>query len=180
MNEQFDAGLTVFVSLNQYLKILGTMKKTITVTFFGLLAFSASAQVISTDMVQPKTVAVVEEALGIAETTFDFGKIQQGRPVTHEFIVSNVSKDTLKIEDVRASCGCTTPVWKREPVLANSSTKITVGYNAFAEGPFEKTVTIFFNGGQTKMMTIKGNVYKAPAAPAPENQGVELLKKSNQ
>ena len=64
MNEQFDAGLTVFVSLNQYLKILGTMKKTITVTFFGLLAFSASAQVISTDMVQPKTVAVVEEALG--------------------------------------------------------------------------------------------------------------------
>ena len=56
------------------------MKKTITVTFFGLLAFSASAQVISTDMVQPKTVAVVEEPLGIAETTFDFGKIPQGKP----------------------------------------------------------------------------------------------------
>jgi len=147
-----------------------------------ILTFLATAVIVNLAIAQGTNASLkpVAEILALKETSFDFGKIQQGRPVTHEFIVSNVSKDTLKIEDVRASCGCTTPVWKREPVMANSSTKITVGYNAYAEGPFEKTVTIFFNGGQTKMMTIKGNVYKAPAAPAPENQGVELLKKSNQ
>ena len=121
------------------------------------------------------------ELLVLKETSFDFSKIQQGRPVTHEFIVSNpASTDTLKIEDVRASCGCTTPVWKREPVAPNSSSKITVGYNAYNEGPFEKTVTITYNGGQTKVLTIKGSVYKAPTTAAPENQGVDLLKKSNQ
>ncbi len=121
------------------------------------------------------------QTLALKETSFDFGKIQQGRPVTHEFIVDNPSStDTLKIEDVRASCGCTTPIWKREPVAPNASTKITVGYNAASENAFEKTVTIFYNGGQTKMVTIKGVVFKAPATPAPENQGVDLLKKSNQ
>jgi hypothetical protein len=121
------------------------------------------------------------EVLVLKETSFDFGKIQQGRPVTHEFLVTNPSAtDTLKIEDVKASCGCTTPVWKREPVAPNSTAKITVGYNAYSENAFEKTVTIFFNGGQTKLLTIKGVVFKAPATPAPENAGVDLLKKSNQ
>ncbi len=147
-----------------------------------ILTFLATAVIVNLAIAQGTNAPIkpVAEILSLKETSFDFGKIQQGRPVTHEFIVTNVGHDTLKIEDVRASCGCTTPVWKRDPVQAGTSTKITVGYNAYAEGPFEKTVTIFFNGGQTKMMTIKGIVYKAPAAPAPENQGVELLKKSNQ
>jgi len=121
------------------------------------------------------------EVLVLKETSFDFSKIPQGRPVTHEFMIANPSgSDTLKIQDVRASCGCTTPVWKREPVAPGSDSKITVGYNAYNEGPFEKTVTITYNGGQTKLITIKGNVYKAPTTAAPENQGVDLLKKSNQ
>lgn len=121
------------------------------------------------------------EVLALKEMSFDFGKIPQARPVTHEFIIANpASTDTLKIEDVRASCGCTTPVWKREPVAPGASSKITVGYNAYNEGPFEKTVTVTYNGGQTKLITIKGSVYKAPTTPAPENQSVDILKKSNQ
>jgi hypothetical protein len=119
------------------------------------------------------------ELLVLKETFFNFGKIQQGRPVTHEFTLTNSVSDTLKIEDVRASCGCTTPVWKHEPVAPNAASGITVGYNAFSEGPFEKTVTIFYNGSKTRMITIKGEVYKAPAS-APENKGIQVLKQSNQ
>ncbi|MEP7278395.1 MAG: DUF1573 domain-containing protein [Bacteroidota bacterium] len=121
------------------------------------------------------------ELLVLREMSYDFSKIPQGRPVTHDFAISNPSgSDTLKIENVRASCGCTTPVWNHEPVAPSSSSKIMVGYNAYNEGPFEKTVTITYNGGQTKLITIKGIVYKAPTTSAPENQGVDLLKKSNQ
>jgi hypothetical protein len=149
------------------------MKTLLTLLATAVMVNFAIAQGTSTN-VKPAS-----EILVLKETAFDFGKIQQGRPVTHEFMVANVSNDTLKIEDVRASCGCTTPVWKREPVSPNGNTKITVGYNAYNEGPFEKTVTVFYNGGQTKLMTIKGNVYKTPATPAPENEGVQLLKKSN-
>lgn len=149
------------------------MKTLLTLLATAIMVNLAIAQGTST------TTKPAAEMLVFKETTFDFGKIQQGRPVTHEFTVANVSNDTLKIEDVRASCGCTTPVWKREPVSPNGSTKITVGFNAGTEGTFEKTVTVLYNGGQAKMITIKGNVYKAPVTPAPENQGVQLLKKSN-
>lgn len=146
-----------------------------------LLTLLATAIMVNLAIAQGTSTATkpAAEMLVFKETTFDFGKIQQGRPVTHEFAVANASNDTLKIEDVRASCGCTTPVWKREPVSPNGSTKITVGFNAGSEGTFEKTVTVLYNGGQAKMITIKGNVYKAPVTPAPENEGVQLLKKSN-
>lgn len=151
------------------------MKTLLTLLATAIMVNLAIAQ--GTSIAPPKPVA---EVLVLKETAFDFGKIQQGRPVTHEFFITNTGKDSLKLEDVRASCGCTTPVWKREPVAGGASSKITVGYNAYNEGPFEKTVTILYNGGQTKMMTIKGVVYKAPATPAPENSGVQLLKQSNQ
>lgn len=122
----------------------------------------------------------VKDLLTLKETAFDFGKIQQGRPVTHEFELVNSGSDTLKLENVQASCGCTTPVWKKDPVLPGGSTKINVGYNAASEGPFEKPVTVYYNGGQTKVLTIKGAVYKAPATSAPQNASIEQLKQTNQ
>jgi hypothetical protein len=117
-----------------------------------------------------------QETLMLPEKVYDFGKISQGRPVTHEFYFTNNSSDTLRLDNVQASCGCTTPVWKKDPVLPNNTSKITVGYNAAAEGPFEKTVTIFYNGNKTSAIKIKGEVTKAPVGPAPANSSIQLLK----
>jgi hypothetical protein len=55
-----------------------------------------------------------------------------------------------------------------------------VGYNAYGEGHFNKTVTIFYNNGQTKALTISGEVYKLPDTAAPENASVQFLKQTNQ
>ncbi len=118
-----------------------------------------------------------EEALLLKETEHDFGKIPQGKPVTYMFEVSNSSKADLKIDNVQASCGCTTPEWDREKAIAPGSTsKITVGFNAAAEGPFTKLITITYNGTETKQLTIKGEVWKTPAASAPANEAVNGLK----
>lgn len=118
-----------------------------------------------------------EEALLLKETEHDFGKIPQGKPVTYVFEVSNSGKTALKIDNVQASCGCTTPEWDREKAIEPGSTaKITVGYNAAAEGPFTKPVTITYNGTQTKQLIIKGEVWKTPAASAPANAAVNDLK----
>jgi Protein of unknown function (DUF1573) len=153
------------------------MKKIIAVLFLVAFAFSANAQVVSTDQVPPKTSAGAEEVLGMQETTFDFGKIPQGKPVTHIFDVVNNGKDSLKISNIQASCGCTTPEWEREKVqAAGGKTRITVGYNAAAEGPFSKFITITYNGTQTKQITIKGEVWKTPVASAPENKELKSLK----
>src|SRR6187399_763022 len=58
------------------------------------------------------TIAQADEMLTLKETEFDFGKIPQGKPVTHIFEVTNKSNVALKISNINASCGCTTPEWE--------------------------------------------------------------------
>lgn len=125
------------------------------------------------------TPAPAVEVVQVKESSHDFGKIPQGRPVTYTFEIVNIGKEPLKLDNVVASCGCTTPVWSKDPIAPGATAKIQVGYNAYAEGFFEKPITIQYNNGQTKMLTIKGTVYKAPPAPAPENASVKLLKQIN-
>src|SRR5262249_49030104 len=38
---------------------------------------------------------------------FDFGFAEQGTTVVHQFALKNTGKTTIRIEDVRSSCGCT-------------------------------------------------------------------------
>jgi Protein of unknown function (DUF1573) len=120
---------------------------------------------------------VLPETLEAKEMEFNFGKIPQGKPVTHIFIVTNTGKAPFKLDNVQASCGCTTPVWEREKMIAPGATAdITVGYNAAAEGVFTKPVTITYNGTQSKVIMIKGEVWKTPAASAPVNVAADDLK----
>ena len=122
-------------------------------------------------------VTPTDELLILKEKEFNFGKIPQGKPVVHIFEVENKSKDSLKIVNVQASCGCTTPDWEKDKVVApGSGTKITVGYNAAAEGPFTKFITVTYNGTQTRQITITGEVWKTPATSAPENKSTNDLK----
>ncbi len=121
-----------------------------------------------------------EETLNLKETEFDFSKIPQGKPVYHFFEIVNISKSPLKLDNVQASCGCTTPEWSREPIAPGATAKIRIGYNAAAEGFFEKYITITYNNStQTKQIKIRGTVWKAPDGPAPVNASVDLLKKQS-
>lgn len=134
------------------------------ILFFSLLCISALQAQNAT------------EAIELKEVEYDFGKIPQGKPVYHSFEVWNKTNAPLKLENVTASCGCTTPEWNREPIAAGASDKIKVGYNAAAEGYFEKYITVAYNGNQTKQIKIKGTVWKAPAGSAPANASVNFLK----
>jgi len=120
------------------------------------------------------------DVLQLKETTHNFGKIPQGRPATYTFEITNTGTEPLRLENVQASCGCTTPEWSKEAIAPGASANIKVGYNAYAEGVFNKTVTIFYKDHQTKAITITGEVFKAPATSAPENSSVQLLKQINQ
>lgn len=158
------------------------MKKIITFLIIALMAVAVNAQTTTTPVVtttpsEVKAIATPVETLVLKESEFNFGKIPQGKPVTHVFEITNAGKDSLKIVNVQASCGCTTPEWDRDKAIApGGSTKITVGYNAAAEGPFTKPVTITFNGTETKQIFIKGEVWKTPSASAPENKNLGDLK----
>jgi len=77
------------------------------------------------------------DILQVKETEHDFGKIPQGKPVFYYFDIVNTGNTPLKLDNVQASCGCTTPEWNREAIPAGASDKIKVGYNAAAEGGFD-------------------------------------------
>ncbi|MDZ4796007.1 MAG: DUF1573 domain-containing protein [Bacteroidota bacterium] len=124
-------------------------------------------------------VVPVEDKLTLKETEHDFEKIPQGKPVYYSFTITNNGKTPMKLDDVHASCGCTTPEWSREAIAAGASAQIKVGYNAAAEGAFEKFITITYNSTQTKQIKIKGIVWKAPEGSAPANASVDYLKKQS-
>jgi hypothetical protein len=118
-----------------------------------------------------------QDALQLKETEHDFGKIPQGKPVYYTFAIVNTGSQPLKLDDVHASCGCTTPEWSREPIAPGETANIKVGYNAAAENYFEKTITLTYNSNQSKVLKIKGTVWKAPEGAAPANASVQFLKK---
>jgi Protein of unknown function (DUF1573) len=156
------------------------MKKVFSI-FMALFMYTASfAQLTAVaKKVEPvvPTKAVIAEVLGLKETEYDFGKIPQGKPVTHNFEVLNFGSTGFKLENVTASCGCTTPDWnKEETIMPGKSSFINVGFNAGAEGPFAKQITINYNGGQNKIITIKGEVWKTPTTSAPINENILELK----
>jgi hypothetical protein len=156
------------------------MKKAFLLIISGLFmasAVNAQSGVIKTasPVISPKA-----DFLQLKESSYSFGKIPQGRPVIHVFEIINTGKEPLMLENVQASCGCTTPEWSREAIAPGATAPIKVGYNAYGEGHFNKTVTIFYNNGQTKALIISGEVYKLPDTAAPENASVQFLKQTNQ
>lgn len=124
-----------------------------------------------------KAVTPGAQSLVTNKEVHDFGKIPQGKPVTYSFEVKNTGTAPMVISNVQASCGCTTPEWDREkPIAPGAIALIKVGYNAQAEGPFTKPVTITYNDGVTKVINIKGEVWKTPAESAPANSAVSEIK----
>jgi len=148
------------------------MKKITTALLFLGVAWVAGAQTTQT------TTTPVNDVLQIKEMEHDFGKIPQGKPVYFFFEVQNTGTTALKLDNVQASCGCTTPEWNHEAIPAGAADKIKVGYNAATEGYFEKFITITYNGSQ-KQIKIKGTVWKAPVGSAPANASIQILKQQN-
>ena len=126
------------------------------------------------------TVAAAPDQLELKESEHNFGMIAQNKPVYYYFEVVNKGQTPLKLDNVSASCGCTTPEWSKDAIPAGGSQKIKVGYNAAADGIFEKYITITYNGNQTKQVKIKGTVWKAPTGSAPANESVQFLKQQIQ
>jgi len=109
-----------------------------------------------------------EPVITFEKDSHDFGKINEadGR-VTTVFNFKNEGMSPLVLSNVRASCGCTTPKWTKEPVEPGATGAITVTYNPNGRpGKFSKTITVTSNAKeQTMRLYIKGEVIPKPAQP---------------
>jgi hypothetical protein len=113
-----------------------------------LFLFASTALLSVSLFAQPRTpaqtapVKKAEDVVKFKELAFDFGKIKQGTPATHDFAFTNISNSPVIIESALASCGCTTPKKPEGAVNAGKSDMISAQYNAANVGPFNKSITI--------------------------------------
>jgi hypothetical protein len=123
--------------------------------------------------------ADITKVVTFSEENHDFGKIPYGKPVEFDITIKNVSADSVKIDNVKVGCGCTTPKYEAGKSYAPGETfKVTLGFSGYADGAFEKYVDIFFNNGLSKQIKFHGTGYKVPETPAPANGAVQKLKNS--
>ena len=77
---------------------------------------------------------------------YDFGALTEGDTVEHTFAFTNTGQFPLIINNITASCGCTTPEWPREPVAPGAKSSIRVRFNSRGKmGQQNKTITVFAN-----------------------------------
>lgn len=119
-----------------------------------------------------KPSSLTPENMNFKFSIHDFGTIQEGPTAEHEFEFTNTGKEPIIISNVSASCGCTTPSYSKDPVLPGKKGSVKAIYNTQGRvSPFTKTITITSNAG-IKVLTIKGEVEKAPSGSVPENNSM--------
>lgn len=94
-------------------------------------------------------------------TTHDFGKIAEEIGIaTCEFTFTNTGTKPIILQDIRTSCGCTTPSYTKEPVLPGKQGSIKVSYSTTGRaGSFDKKITVFTNEPENVYtLNIKGEV----------------------
>ena len=105
------------------------------------------------------------------EMEHQYGTIQKGGNGDCEFTFWNDGNEPLILQNVKASCGCTTPSYTQKPVMPGQSGVIKVHYNTNNVGGFSKTVTVTSNAVDNPrvVLRIKGNVKQdgTPAQPVP-------------
>ena len=95
------------------------------------------------------------------KTEHNFGSFMEAAGVqTTTFAFKNTGTAPLILNNVRASCGCTTPKWTRDPIAPNGTGEITVSYDPKNRpGIFNKTITVGSNAeNATVVLTISGSV----------------------
>lgn len=97
---------------------------------------------------------VVGPRIQFAELTHDFGKVEAGSVVKHEFIFTNTGTATLEITDVRPGCGCTTAgTWDRK-VEPGQTGRVPLQLNTTGfSGAVAKSATVTCNA------TSQNNLY---------------------
>ncbi|MBP7345960.1 DUF1573 domain-containing protein [Sediminibacterium sp.] len=97
------------------------------------------------------------ERVSIKNEKYDMGKVVFGKPVEYWVEVTNTSKEPLKLEGVRAGCGCTTPDFTPNQVFKPGETvKIKIQFNGSVLGKFTRFTDIMISGGLVKQTSFTG------------------------
>ncbi len=103
------------------------------------------------------------------EKVFNFGTINQGDKVTHEFKFKNTGKKDLIIHKIKASCGCTATSTSDKVIKPGKEASIKAIFNSRGKrGKQNKTITVITNSPSSyqNVLRITGTVL----IPKPQQQ----------
>jgi mono/diheme cytochrome c family protein len=94
------------------------------------------------------------------EKEFNFGTVTEGEIIEHSFSFTNEGEQSVRITEVNASCGCTTPSYTQTDINPGEKGEVSVKFDS--EGQPGKTAKKIFvsHTGQSKLsiLTIRGFV----------------------
>lgn len=133
------------------------MRRNIYILFLALAALLAGG----TSALQAQNVA--PQAIEFSKKVHNFGKISINDGEQHcSFEFRNTSAKPVVINNIISSCGCTTPVWPKKPIMPGEGGKVEVTYlNDQGPYPFDKTLTVY-TSASTKpiILRITGLAYE--------------------
>lgn len=102
------------------------------------------------------------EEIWFEEHVHDYGEIMEDGNGLWSFKFKNLGGESIVINRVRSTCGCTIPEWPREPIEAGASGEIAVQYNTATPGTFVKSIYVYSSAANSPVkLQIKGKVIPA-------------------
>jgi hypothetical protein len=98
--------------------------------------------------------------LVFTDTAHDFGLMNAGERVEHEFAFKNTGKSPLIIAGATSSCGCTVPEYSREPIPPGGSGTLKVTFSsAGKQGHILKAISVSSNAyPAVRVLTITADI----------------------
>lgn len=145
------------------------IKKTVGLLAIASLVMTVSCKENASSKVEASNVEVASNrdvdageipVMTFTEKEFDFGTIKEGDKVEHVFTFTNTGKADLVIVDAKGSCGCTVPVFKKEPIKPGETSEMKVTFDSTGKpGAQQKSVNITANTSSgNELLTIRAQV----------------------
>lgn len=111
--------------------------------------------IIKGNVVDAKKDTVTPPRIKFESSQHDFGKIKEGTVSEFTFKFKNLGKESLIINDVRTSCGCTAAVVEGSVLKPSESGSIKVGFDSTGrEGRTSKTIVVMSNDPENPAVTL--------------------------
>ncbi len=97
--------------------------------------------------------------------SWDFGQAKEGKRLDHTFAFTNAGQDTLKINQVHTSCGCTAALLSKKSYAPGEKGEIKVTFSTRGyEGDVSKYIYVESNDPKqpNKMLTISASIDVPP------------------
>ena len=96
----------------------------------------------------------------------DYGTIEQGSEPIRKVTFANTGNAPLVIKNAKGSCGCTVPIWSKEPIMPGQVDTLSIRYDTKRIGKISKTVSLYTNQSDDPyVLRVVGEVKPKPKEP---------------